>query len=131
MNPLFIPPTCDAEATISVEDNQLLIPTTLLYPLYGQSDFIPDFHEASTLSDLLDMVFAERAPWDIRNVYQRDNLEVLYEDASGKVTVADLYSPLLDILTQKSYLLRKGQCAFVVLPKGPQYKNEWIEKMMK
>jgi len=127
---LFCPPTSDDDVTITVEDNQLMIPTTLLYPLYGQSDFIPDFHEASSLADVLDMVFAERAPWDTRNIYQRDELEMYYETSDHTTEHAPLDIPLLDLLTRKDFVLRGGQCAFVVLPRGKQYKNEWIQRVV-
>lgn len=82
------------------------------------------------MSDVLDMVFAERASWDIRNIYQKEDLEIYYEAIDHTTKQAPLEVTLLSIITQQDFALRGGQCSFVVIPKGQRYKNEWVQKIV-
>lgn len=67
------------------KSNILHWPVLLLYAEVMSSDFIEDFCETDMFSVHLDMVFAEDQPlpWDDKNNYKREFIELYYEAGSG------------------------------------------------
>ena len=56
-------------------------PVMFVYPETMQTDAVEDFHEADSLQQHLDAMFAEDAPpldWDTEQQYTRSNLELYY-----------------------------------------------------
>lgn len=56
-------------------------PVMFVYPETMQTDAVEDFHEADTLQQHLDAMFAEDAPpldWDTEHQYTRNQLELYY-----------------------------------------------------
>ncbi|XP_020832561.1 tetratricopeptide repeat protein 4 isoform X2 [Phascolarctos cinereus] len=65
-------------ARVSLDDHgRLSWPTLLLYPEYGQMDFISAFQEDSRFIDHLMVMFEELPPWDLERKYRPHRLEVL------------------------------------------------------
>ncbi|KAG8379480.1 hypothetical protein BUALT_Bualt07G0092900 [Buddleja alternifolia] len=68
------------------KNNILHWPVLLLYAEVKSSDIIEDFCETDMFSVHLDMMFSESSPplpWDTKNAYTRDALELYYEADSG------------------------------------------------
>ncbi|UJR09986.1 hypothetical protein I4U23_014210 [Adineta vaga] len=63
------------------EENQTLtFPVVFLYPEYGQTDYIKEFHQNTKLIDQLAEMFQSRAPWDEEGKYTLDQMSIYYED---------------------------------------------------
>ncbi|XP_068949035.1 tetratricopeptide repeat protein 4-like isoform X1 [Petaurus breviceps papuanus] len=113
-------------ARVSLDDGgRLSWPTLLLYPEYGQTDFISAFHEDSRFIDHLMVMFEEPPPWDLERKYQPHLLELYFEDEDrGEVCQVSPESTLLEALQHPRYLVRAWTPAFLVLVKqSPFCKN--------
>lgn len=61
---------------LSEDKASLIWPVVLLYPEYGQTEYIEAFDEYHRLEDHLRVMFAEMAPWDSSRTYTYDLIEV-------------------------------------------------------
>ncbi|XP_074121955.1 tetratricopeptide repeat protein 4 isoform X2 [Sminthopsis crassicaudata] len=73
--------------------------TLVLYPEYGQVDFISDFHEESRFMDHFMAMFEEPPSWDVERKYRPAHLELFFEEeAQQEVHQLDPKSTLLEAL---------------------------------
>ncbi|WWC60175.1 uncharacterized protein I303_102740 [Kwoniella dejecticola CBS 10117] len=140
----------DGEMTIS-EDTPLIFPVFLLYPQYGQSDFISNFQENTSFLDQMRIMFPESAnrvevpyaDWDEKRDYRIDNLVIYVETSEKRLLKVGKELTLREIImkarreanveakiTKDGIVLRDGLLSFVVLPKGPVEKK-WIDDFKK
>ena len=103
-------------------DGVLMWPVMLLYPEYGETDFIEAFCELSLFSEHFEVMFgAERPAWDTDDKYQPDHLQVLFENKERQqLHQVDASSSLLSALQHKRYVVHDGvPCFFVVVQDSP------------
>nr|KAG5695983.1 hypothetical protein BaRGS_023362 [Batillaria attramentaria] len=96
------------EAGLMDKDGCLHWPVLFLYPEYGQTDFIQDFHENSTFLDHIQHMFgpgAEPAAWDEAHKYTPDSIQIYFEDQDTETLHAvSKYNTLLEALRHKKKL---------------------------
>lgn len=105
-----------------------------MYPEYKESDYIQSFNETNTFQDHLEIMFEQPAPWDLRNEYTIDNIELYFEDIRGlnpKLIKIGKKLPLGKILSLDQYIIKNGVPSFIVLPKNSPFKQEFIDKFKK
>ncbi|OWZ26122.1 TPR repeat protein [Cryptococcus neoformans var. grubii Br795] len=141
-------PTINEEAgwTPPPPHTPIVFPVFLLYPTYGQSDFITHFHEDASLEDQLSAMFpispsAPQIPWaewDEKREYYVPNLVVYVETKERRLLKVGKELTLREVLgkarrdakgevKKDGVVLRDGLLSFVVLVKGAQEKA-WIEE---
>ncbi|OXB33410.1 hypothetical protein LQV05_001866 [Cryptococcus neoformans] len=141
-------PTINEEAgwTPPPPHTPIVFPIFLLYPTYGQSDFITHFHEDASLDDQLSAMFpvspsAPQIPWaewDEKREYYVPNLVVYVETKERRLLKVGKELTLREVLgkarrdakgevKKDGVVLRDGLLSFVVLVKGAQEKA-WIEE---
>ena len=116
---------------LSIADRGTLVFTVaLLYPPYGESDFIAECSECSSIADLLLMVFgqaaSEPAPWDSQGLYRDySSLQVYYESFEAGVPLGNkirgfpVREPLTGLVEREDFvLLDGGVCHLIVVPRG-------------
>jgi hypothetical protein len=104
-----IPAHC--EAKIYTDDQGLLhFPILIIYEEFNMTDYIQDLDENTLVSDILEMLLAERLPWDKENKYSMNTAACFFEVSeidSVLKTETNYYYPLrnddrlIDILTNK------------------------------
>ncbi|WVW80005.1 hypothetical protein I302_101978 [Kwoniella bestiolae CBS 10118] len=136
--------------TLSPE-TPLIFPVFLLYPQYGQSDFITAFQENTSFIDQLNMMFPQSptqvnippAKWDEKKEYYVDNLVIYVETREKRLLKVGKELTLREIirkaqrgedkekgLTKDGVVLKDGLLSFVVLPKG-EVEKRWIDEFKK
>ncbi|WVQ94540.1 hypothetical protein IAU59_001619 [Kwoniella sp. CBS 9459] len=140
-------PIPDAEAGYipPSPETPLVFPVFLLYPTYGQSDFITHFHEDTSFEDQLNVMFPSisnpqvpYADWDTKREYNVSNLVVYVETAEKRLLKVGKELTLREVLRKAQreakgdvkkdgVVLRDGLMSFLVLVKGAQEKA-WIEE---
>ncbi|KIR96395.1 TPR repeat protein [Cryptococcus deuterogattii 2001/935-1] len=141
-------PIIDEEAgwTPPPPHTPIVFPVFLLYPTYGQSDFITHFHEDAAFEDQLSAMFpvspsAPQIPWaewDEKHEYYVPNLVVYVETKERRLLKVGKELTLREVLgkamraangeiKKDGVVLRDGLLSFVVLVKGAQEKA-WIEE---
>ncbi|XP_043860196.1 tetratricopeptide repeat protein 4 [Dromiciops gliroides] len=116
-------------ARVSLDDSgRLSWPTLLLYPEYGQTDFISAFHEDSRFIDHFMVMFKERPVWDLERKYRPNNLELYFENEDGD----EMYqvSPehtLLETLQHPRYLVRAWTPVFMVFAKQSSFCKKFMQ----
>ncbi len=74
-------------------------PVTLIYPEFGQTEFIEAFDEHSVFADHLGLMLGECPPWDTSRKYTAESVEVLYEDQRRhRLLPVDKNLTLLEVL---------------------------------
>ena len=74
----YLPEIVDLAITEDAE-GLLHFPVLLLYDEYMATDFVQDWREDQTLKEQLQLVLAERAPWDEEGKYSMGSVEVYFE----------------------------------------------------
>ncbi|CAO3651895.1 unnamed protein product [Mucor hiemalis] len=116
------------------ENQTLNWPVFFLYPEYKESDYIQQFNETNTFYDHLQVMFEQPAPWDVRNEYTADSVEVYFEDTRGlnpKLIKIGKKLPLGKILSLEQYTVKNGVPSFIIMPKNSSFKQEFIDKFKK
>ncbi|TKY88478.1 hypothetical protein EX895_002466 [Sporisorium graminicola] len=124
----------------------LVLPVFLMYPQHAQSDFIPDFHEDSTLTAYLSTIFPRdqlgSLPWDSRREYYDDNLNVYATTRKQRLLKLGKKLTLRQVMDQAfkeadtakgedgvkdrdGLVMRDGILSLVVVPKG-EAENKWV-----
>lgn len=114
-------------------DGMLHWPMAFLYPEHKQTDFIKDFNEGTMFQDHLEMMFAERVPWDSDGKYRPGSLSLYYEtqkDAKKRTTVVEVDpgSVLLDVMIDKRYCVEDMTPAIFILSKGSPFEKQFFER---
>ncbi|KAM8999789.1 tetratricopeptide repeat protein 4 isoform X1 [Sarcophilus harrisii] len=109
------------------EGGRLSWPTLLLYPEYGQTDFISAFHEDSRFMDHFMVMFEEPPPWDLERKYRPAHLELYFEEeAQQEVHQLGPESTLLQALQHPRYLVKAWTPAFLVLVKESPFSKSFL-----
>jgi hypothetical protein len=104
-----IPSHCHANIYTN-EDGMFHFPILIIYEEFNMTDYIQDVDENILVSDILDMLMAERLPWDKENKYNPNTAACFYEISDQNhvlKTEVNYYYPLrnddrlIDILTNK------------------------------
>ncbi|KAK7482280.1 hypothetical protein BaRGS_00026523 [Batillaria attramentaria] len=98
------------------KDGCLHWPVLFLYPEYGQTDFIQDFHENSTFLDHIQHMFGpgtEPAAWDEAHKYTPDSIQ---------------YNTLLEALRHKKYHVYKGTPSFMLMVKDSDFQQKFLKQ---
>jgi len=105
-------------------------PVMLLYPEYGETDFIEAFSELSLFSEHLQVMFgAERPCWDAENKYQPHQLQVFFEDKERlRIHEVDTGSTLLSALQHESYVVHDGIPCFLVVVRDSPFARHFITR---
>lgn len=110
------------------ESGALVWPVLFLYPEYGETDFIQEFHEDSTLAEHVEVMFEEAPGWDVENKYRPDRLSIYYEDVvRAELHVVRRDSTLKEILRQPTYHVRAGTPGFILLVEGSKKQREFLK----
>ncbi|OCF58075.1 hypothetical protein L486_04104 [Kwoniella mangroviensis CBS 10435] len=138
------------EESISI-DTPLIFPVFLLYPQYGQSDFITSFQENTSFLDQLNVMFPQSpseveippAEWDEKKEYYVENLVIYVETSQKRLLKVGKELTLREIIRKAKrdqnekdgvekdgIVLKDGLMSFVVLPKG-EVEKRWIEEFKK
>ncbi|KAJ3221980.1 hypothetical protein HK099_002843 [Clydaea vesicula] len=83
LNPPTFRHPLGGEQRVHLDQDDLVWPLMILYPEYGESDFIAEFHELTTFKEQLEVMFENTAPFDIENKYKIENLVVYFFLMSG------------------------------------------------
>ncbi|XP_072505680.1 tetratricopeptide repeat protein 4 [Notamacropus eugenii] len=116
-------------ARVSLDDSgRLSWPTLLLYPEYGQTDFIAAFHEDSRFIDHLMVMFEEMPPWDLERKYHPHHLELYFEDEDQEeLYQVSLESTLLEALEHPRYFVKAWTPAFLILVKQSPFCKNFLQ----
>lgn len=112
-------------AIVSLEDGVLKWPVLLLYPEYQTTDFLKECPENVPLLNQVQQIFP--APWDVKNKYSVDTINLYYEGWDNFPHKVDPTKNLGDILKEKHYVLKSGTPSFFCLPKGTQMEKSYLE----
>jgi hypothetical protein len=124
----------------------MIFPVFLLYPSHAQSDLITHFHENSTFTDQLEVMFPTTsasesslwAGWDTKRDYWTENLVIYVETKARRLlkvgkelTLKEAISKALkegqDGAERDGVVLRDGLLSFIVLPRG-DLEMSWISE---
>jgi len=111
-------------------DGVLLWPVMLLYPEYGETDFIEAFSELSLFSEHLEVMFgAEKPAWDVNDKYKPDHLQVFFESKQERgLYEVDVDSTLLSALQHKQYVVHDGIPCFLVVVRDSPFARHFIAR---
>lgn len=111
-------------------DGVLMWPVMLLYPEYGETDFIEAFCESSVFSEHLKVMFGvERPAWDTDDKYQPDHLQIFFEDKDRQqLHQVDASSSLLSALQHKRYVVHDGTPCFFVVAQDSPFARHFIAR---
>jgi len=113
---------------VHLVNDSLVWPVLFLYPEFGETDFIQEFHEDSSFSEHLQLMFEEHPPWDMKKKYTAHNIHMYYENTeSGKLYPVELHKPLKEILSQETFVLKAGTPGFICLVEGV-FKKDFLDK---
>lgn len=109
---------------VHLVEGALIWPVLFLYPEYGETDFIQEFHEDSrfvitfnsvgevnrnlknilcSFVDHLEIMFEETPLWDLEKKYNPTSIRLYYENReSGKLYTIDPHLSLKEVLSQKT-----------------------------
>lgn len=117
-------PGCDASQLPCVtfapkSATRLVWPLILLYPPYGQSDFISAADETATIHDHLGTVFGQHAPWDDENLYgDVAKLKVYLIDGHNVYELPAKRTRIVDLLGKLVKEVDRGLLALHVVPES-------------
>lgn len=114
---------------VAEDGESLKWPCVLLYPEFGQTEFIEAFDEYSIFEDHLKVMFSEAPDWDTSKTYTHDNLEVFYENQKNhKLMKVPNSATLLEILKKEGHIIQLGTPKFLLMVKDSKFKKMYIEK---
>jgi tetratricopeptide (TPR) repeat protein len=102
---------------------QLLWPVIFIYPQVGQTDFVPDMHEDSTLEDQLDVLLGDptnRPAWDQEGKFipkkSGGQLKIGFFDSdAGEMVPVDPKQTLKQIMTSSKFVLASANPIFTCI----------------
>ncbi|KAI8324328.1 TPR-like protein [Martensiomyces pterosporus] len=128
------------QVSLDEESGHLQWPVFFLYPEFKESDFIEKFDEAVTLGDMLREVLAEPPAWDDQQnpKYTISNVDMYFLsrpvggfDEDERLIKVGMGTRLGTALSHEKYVVRDGIPSFVVLPRGQQFAEEFIDRYRK
>ncbi|KAJ1949163.1 HSP70/90 co-chaperone [Linderina pennispora] len=126
------------QVSLDEESGHLFWPVFFLYPEFKESDFVQDFDEALTIGDMLGEVLAQSPPWDTEHKYTIDNVDTYFLhrpvggfDEDERLVKVGMGTRLGAAIGHQKYIIRDGIPNFVVLPRGAQFTEEFIDRYRK
>ncbi|XP_046447563.1 tetratricopeptide repeat protein 4-like [Daphnia pulex] len=114
---------------VHLVDGCLVWPVLFLYPEYGETDFVQEFHEDTCFMDHLQLMFEELPLWDLEKKYNPASIRMYYEHRdSGKLHVVDPNSSLKTVLSQNTYVVQGGTPGFICLVEGSPFQKEFLKR---
>ena len=124
--------TFGSEHCVHLDENQRLEwPVIFLYPEYQESDMIASFHEDHTFTDHLQVIFESSAPWDLKQEYRMETVDVFFETKQDPSKARDEFKPKLlragkdmslgAVLSNKNYKVVDGVATFFIIPSGSDF----------
>ncbi|XP_013191744.2 DNA polymerase interacting tetratricopeptide repeat-containing, protein of 47 kDa [Amyelois transitella] len=113
------------DSIVHIEDGILKWPVLFLYPEYQMTDFVKACPENVPLLNQLEQLFP--APWDEKNKYSVDRVNVYYEGYDKMPHIVNPGDKLGDVLKSKYFELKAGTPAFFVLPRGSRIESRFLE----
>jgi len=109
-------------------DGVLLWPVMLLYPEYGETDFVEAFSELSLFAEHLEVMFgAEKPAWDVEDKYRPDHLQVFFESKENqRLCEVDISSTLLSALQHAQYIVHDGMPCFLVVVRDSLFARHFV-----
>jgi len=113
---------------VHLVNESLIWPVLFLYPEFGETDFIQEFHEDSSFAEHMDIMFEEYPPWDRERKYTRNNIKLYYENIqSGRLYPVEPHKPLKEIISQETFAVQAGTPGFICLVEGV-FKTDFLAK---
>nr|XP_015917049.1 tetratricopeptide repeat protein 4 isoform X2 [Parasteatoda tepidariorum] len=109
------------------QDNKLVWPVMILYPEYGTSDYIQEFHEESVFLDHFEVMFQDPPGWDQDGKYSLENLQISFMDNAPSVEIitVKITDTLKNVLSHKRYKVYDGTPAFFVTAADSSFDREF------
>ncbi|XP_065345462.1 DNA polymerase interacting tetratricopeptide repeat-containing, protein of 47 kDa [Cloeon dipterum] len=109
------------------EDGRLTWPVLFLYPHYGVTDLVQQFHEDTTFREQLQELFPadSQAEWDTERVFVNIEDMKIYFESSCKEELVPVSkdSTLLEVLQDQRYIVHSGTPSFLVVIAGSAAEN--------
>ncbi|KAG8198456.1 hypothetical protein JTE90_022191 [Oedothorax gibbosus] len=104
-----------ANARVHLDGDKLVWPVVFMYPEYGTTDYIQEFHEDSRFMDHLNVMFNSNNPpnWDKCRQYVAENLQVYFSDNEYIVPI-EKTKTLKEALTHSRYKVHGGTPHFFI-----------------
>ena len=124
------------QASIYQDEGKIYhFPILILYEEFNLTDYIRDVEENSLISDILDVLFQEKLPWDKDNKYNLNTIICYYEitefDTNSKKEI-NYYYPLrnddrlIEVLTNKKVHMN-GFPVLVIVSQISSYYNHFLK----
>jgi tetratricopeptide (TPR) repeat protein len=100
---------------------RLVWPLLLLYPPYGQSDFLSAADETAVVADHLGTVFSQHAPWDTEHLYDDASKLKVYYLVGQDHAIYELPAKrtrIVDVLGRLVTEVDRGLLALHIVPEG-------------
>ncbi|KAA0197646.1 putative heat shock protein 70 (Hsp70)-interacting protein [Fasciolopsis buskii] len=136
--PVTLPETVGSQP-YKDESNMLHWPVLLMYPEFGQTDFLRDVIEKSKVIDCLQTVFNPNEPpatWNLNQVYtcQDDSLEVYFEDSLKAQRLVNFTTDtsIKSLTRRKDFCVRRDLLIVihVISKKSPKFYERWKAELM-
>lgn len=117
----------EEDALEDLEGKRLVWPVLFTYPEYKISEIVEQFHEDSTFASHLEVMFGERAPWDVQAHYTLDNVELYYEWDAGLKNIHK-GSTLGHVLSTGKVTVKSGTPMFIVLSRHSPFASVYLNQ---
>ncbi|GAB6026540.1 tetratricopeptide repeat, variant 2 [Chamberlinius hualienensis] len=113
------------------ETGHLIWPVLLMYPEYGQTDFIQQFNENDCFAVHLETMFgdmSEKPSWDSDGKYIPTNLKIYFEGNEDD-TLWEVHSSqnLGEVLKHHSYQVQGGTPAFIIVVQSSVFHQQFLK----
>ncbi|CAF0878459.1 unnamed protein product [Adineta ricciae] len=113
---------------LNEQDQTLTFPVVFLYPEYGQTDYIKEFHQDTKLIDQLTEMFQSRAPWDEEGKYTLDQMSIYYEDRDKhELKIVPLDKTLLQTLQLPGFVVQLGMPSLIVMIPNSAFAKHYLK----
>jgi len=119
----------DAQVSLS-SDGILQWPVMLLYPEFGETDFIEAFSELSSFADHFEVMFGDEKPaWDVEGKYTPSRLQVLFENTEQqRLHAVDASATLMSALQHEQYVVHDGVPCFLIVVRDSPFAKHFIAR---
>ncbi|GFQ79442.1 tetratricopeptide repeat protein 4 homolog [Trichonephila clavata] len=116
-------------AQVHLKAGRLVWPVLFMYPEYGTTDYIHEFHEDASLLDHLNIMFKPDEPpeWDSKHEYIVENLQVYFSDVLCIIPVKKTKT-LAQILRHKRFKVTQGTPCLIVTVRGSKFDEFYRKK---
>ncbi|CAH0390036.1 unnamed protein product [Bemisia tabaci] len=116
------------QKTVHFENDRLVWPVIFLYPEYGTTDFIQEFHEDSRFEDHIAEMFQTAPEWDTNGQYTPDKIRIYFEDFDHNAHRVSPESTLNQAISHPKYRVDGGVPAFIIVVDGSLTEKRLLSK---